>query len=154
MKLAHTCMRTHNRLTALCLSLPRWAGTRRNILDFTEARDDGVAVASSGPYARLHLAPEKKQPCQYLTRCYYRPDALPATQRTVSKLWLQVINKPFGNASDQACMYAWMHRCLQSHLLDRQMHRKIDRQCLLNNLVKWQLTSTSHKSGPNRAVMQ
>jgi len=29
------------------------------ILDFEEARDDGVAVASAGPYANhLHLAPD------------------------------------------------------------------------------------------------
>jgi len=36
------------------------------MLDFDEARDDGVAVASAGPYAnRLHLAPDG-QPCQYL----------------------------------------------------------------------------------------
>jgi len=30
----------------------------RTILDFNEVRDDGVAVASAGPYANhLHLAP-------------------------------------------------------------------------------------------------
>jgi len=30
------------------------------ILDFTEARDDGVAVASAGPYANdLHLTPDR-----------------------------------------------------------------------------------------------
>jgi len=29
-------------------------------LDFNEARDDGVAVASAGPYANhLHLAPDR-----------------------------------------------------------------------------------------------
>jgi len=27
----------------------------RTILDFNEARDDGVAVASAGPYANLHM---------------------------------------------------------------------------------------------------
>jgi len=31
----------------------------RNILDFTEARDDGMAVASTGPYAKhLHFDPD------------------------------------------------------------------------------------------------
>ena len=31
-----------------------------SILDFTAARDDGVAVASAGPYANhLHLAPDR-----------------------------------------------------------------------------------------------
>ena len=35
------------------------------ILDFTEARDDGVAVASAGPYANdLHLTPDR-QPVSY-----------------------------------------------------------------------------------------
>ena len=34
-------------------------------LDFTEARDS-VAVASAGPYASLHLAPDR-QPCQHPT---------------------------------------------------------------------------------------
>ena len=28
-------------------------------LDFTEARDSWVAVASAGPYASLHLAPDR-----------------------------------------------------------------------------------------------
>jgi len=44
-------------------------------LDFNEARDDGVAVASAGPYANdLHLI-----------TLFYRLDALPDAQPTVSK---------------------------------------------------------------------
>jgi len=35
-------------------------------VDFTGAKDDGVAVASAGPYANhLQLAPDR-QPCQFL----------------------------------------------------------------------------------------
>jgi len=36
-------------------------GTRKvTILNFTGARDDGVAVASAGPYANhLHVAPDR-----------------------------------------------------------------------------------------------
>jgi len=35
-----------------------WQPTGITILDFNEARDDKVAVASAGPYANhLHLAP-------------------------------------------------------------------------------------------------
>jgi len=46
------------------------------LLDFTEARHVGVAVAPAGPYAnRLHLAPDR-QPCQHL----YRLDALHAAK--------------------------------------------------------------------------
>jgi len=34
-------------------------------LDFNEATDDGVAIASDGPYANhLHLAPDRL-PCQH-----------------------------------------------------------------------------------------
>ena len=48
-------------------NLGRPAPERYNILDFTGARDDGVAVASAGPYAHhLHLTPDR-QPRQYLT---------------------------------------------------------------------------------------
>jgi len=36
------------------------APEKQTILDFNKARDDGVAVASAGPYANhLHLAPDK-----------------------------------------------------------------------------------------------
>ena len=55
-------------------------------LDFTGARRQWVAVASAGPYASLHLAPDR-QPCQYPTTVFYRPDALPAAQPTASKHW-------------------------------------------------------------------
>jgi len=54
-------------------------------MDFNEARDDGVAVASAGPYANhLHLAADR-QPRQHLINLFYRPDALPDAQPTVSK---------------------------------------------------------------------
>ena len=46
----------------------------RSILDFNDAGDDRVALASAGPYANhLHLASSSP-----LT--LYRPDALPAAQ--------------------------------------------------------------------------
>ena len=39
-------------------NLGKPAPERKTILDFTGATDDGVAVASAGPYANhLHLAP-------------------------------------------------------------------------------------------------
>ena len=56
-------------------------------LDFNEAIDDGVwdAEASAGPYANnLHLA-AVILPHQHLVTQFYRPDALPDTQPTVSK---------------------------------------------------------------------
>ena len=42
-----------------------------NILNFTEAKDDGVAVAAARPYAsHLHLAPDR-QPCQHLITVFH-----------------------------------------------------------------------------------
>jgi len=53
-------------------------------LDFNEARDDGVAVASTGPYAN-HL------PFAASTSSlnFYRPDAIPDSRPTVSTQWKQ-----------------------------------------------------------------
>ena len=54
-------------------------------LHFTEAKRQCVAVASAGPYASNHLAPDR-QPCQHpTTQFFYRPDALPAAQPTASR---------------------------------------------------------------------
>jgi len=53
-------------------------------MDFNEERDDGVAVASVGPYENnLHLTPYRK-PC-HSPLSFYRLDALAATKPTVSK---------------------------------------------------------------------
>jgi len=57
--------------------------------DFTEARDSEWHVASAGPYASLHLAPDRKPRQHPTTRFFYRPDALPAAQPTVSEHWRQ-----------------------------------------------------------------
>jgi len=41
-------------------NLAKLAPERYTFLDFTGARDDGLAVASAGPYANhLHLAPDR-----------------------------------------------------------------------------------------------
>jgi len=41
-------------------NLSKLAPERQTILDFNKARDDGVAVASEGPYANhLHLIPDR-----------------------------------------------------------------------------------------------
>ena len=56
-------------------------------LDFYWNKRQWVAVTSTGPYASLHLAPDR-QPCQHpTTQFFYRPDALPAAQPTASKHW-------------------------------------------------------------------
>ena len=51
---------THTRLMALFPGLPGWAGTRRqNQSGFYWSKRQWVAVASTGPYTSLHLAPER-----------------------------------------------------------------------------------------------
>ena len=47
-----------------------------------------MAVASAGPYASLHLAPDRQitTPAPHYW-VFYRPDALPAAQPTASKHW-------------------------------------------------------------------
>jgi len=51
---------THTRLTALFLGLAGWAGTRKvNQSGFYWSKRQWVAVASAGPYASLHLAPDR-----------------------------------------------------------------------------------------------
>jgi len=43
--------------TTMLYIAPTWRRTVKSVLDFNEARDDGVAVASAGLYANhLHLA--------------------------------------------------------------------------------------------------
>jgi len=44
-----------------------------------------VAVASAGPYASLHLALDSETMPAPHHSVFYRPDALPAAQPTVSK---------------------------------------------------------------------
>jgi len=66
-------------------NLGKSAPERLTILDFTGTRDDGVAVASAGPYANhSHLAPEITTPAPHHS-FFFRPDALPAAQPTASK---------------------------------------------------------------------
>ena len=50
-----------------------------------EAKDDGVAVSSAGPYANhVHLAPDTIMPAPHHS-FFCRPDALPDAQPTVLK---------------------------------------------------------------------
>ena len=57
---AHAHTHTHVRLMALFPGLPGWAGTRKvNQSKFLWSKRQWVAVASAGPYASLHLAPDR-----------------------------------------------------------------------------------------------
>ena len=79
---------THTRLTALCPGLPGWAGTRKAkpiwILVKQEiVSGNGInwAVCKSAPRSRQITTPTRHH------SVFYRPDALPAVQPTVSEHW-------------------------------------------------------------------
>ena len=79
---------THTPLTALCPGLPRWAGTRKIkpmwiLLKQETVSGSGIswAVCKSAPRSRQTTTPAPHH------SVFYRPDALPATQPTVSKHW-------------------------------------------------------------------
>jgi len=59
---------THTRLTALFPGLPRWAGTRNIKPIWILLKQE--TVSGSGPYASLHLAPDK-QPRQHPTTQFF-----------------------------------------------------------------------------------
>ena len=79
---------THTRLMALCLGLPGWASTRKVkpiwiLLKQETVSDGGIswAVCKSAPCSRQTTMPAPHH------SVFYRPDAVPAAQTTVSKHW-------------------------------------------------------------------
>ena len=84
-KHTHTHTRTHartfNRPFSGTTQVGRYQKGKTN-LDFTEA--------TAGPYASLHLAPDRQPQQHPTTLFFYRPDAVPATQPTASKQWRQI----------------------------------------------------------------
>jgi len=87
----HTHTHTHTRLTTLCPGLPRWASTRTVkpvwiLLEQETVSGSGISwtTCKSAPCSRqiTMLAPHHS--------VFYRPDALPAAQPTVSKHWREL----------------------------------------------------------------
>jgi len=81
---------THTSLTALCPGLPGWAGTRKVkpiwiLLQQETVSGSGIswAIYTSAPRSRQITMPAPHH------SVFYRPDALPAAQPTVSKHWRQ-----------------------------------------------------------------
>ena len=79
---------THTRLTALCLGLPGWAGTRKVkpiwiLLKQETVSGSGIrrAICKSAPRSRQITTPVPHR------SVFYRPDALPAAQPTASRHW-------------------------------------------------------------------
>jgi len=86
----HARTHTHTRLTALFLGLPRWAGTRKgNQSGFYCSKRQWVAVASAGPYASLHLAPDI-QPCQHPTTQSHSSQSNFRATKHYSHTWLPI----------------------------------------------------------------
>jgi len=62
-----------------------WHQKGKTSLDFNEARDDGMEVASAGLYAnQLHGSRQTTMPAPRHS-IFYRPDAVPDAQPVVSK---------------------------------------------------------------------
>ena len=79
---------THTRLTALCPGLPRWASTRKVKPIWILLKQETVSssrihwtICKSTPRSRQITTPA---PHRWV---FYRPDALPVAQPTVSKHW-------------------------------------------------------------------
>jgi len=90
-KITWRATHTHTRLTALCLGLPSWAGTRKVkpiwiLLKQETVSGSGIswAIYKSSPRSGQVSTPASHR------SVFYRPDDLPAAQPTASKHWRQV----------------------------------------------------------------
>ena len=111
----HTRTHARARLTALCPGLPGWDGTRKVkpiwiLLEQETVSGSGIswAICKSAPCSRQITMPAPHH------SVFYRPDALPATQPTVSKHWrLESIMQPNKNwirfHSFANCKKFWQH---------------------------------------------
>ena len=79
----------HNRFTALIPGPPGWAGARRELLDFMVQGKINRGRHTDHPAGR-HSIRTNQCPPPPSPHIFYRPDALPAAQPTVSKHWRQL----------------------------------------------------------------
>ena len=77
----------HNRFTTLFPGPPGWAGARRELLDFMVQGKINRGKHTDHPAGRHSIRTNQCPPPP--SPIFYRPDALPATQTTVSKHWRQ-----------------------------------------------------------------
>jgi len=85
---------TNSRLTALCPGLPGWAGTRKEKPIWILLKQETVS-GSGISWAICKFAHRSRQittPAPHHS-VFYRPDALPAAQPTVSKHWRKIHRK-------------------------------------------------------------
>jgi len=90
----HTHTHTHTRLTALCLGLPMWNGTRKVKPIWILVKQETVSGSgiSWAACKSAHCSRQITTPAPHHS-VFYRPDALPAAQPTVSKHWRHKRNK-------------------------------------------------------------
>ena len=88
---------THTRLTSLFPGLPRWAGTKKVkpiwiLLKQETVSGSGISwsICKSAPHSRQITTPAPHH------SVFYRPDALPVGQPTVSEHWRQLIGQQKG----------------------------------------------------------
>jgi len=79
---------THNHFTALFLGTPRWAGARRELLDFMVQGKINRGRHTNHQAGRHSIQTNQCPPPP--SPIFYRPDALPAAQPTLSKHWRQL----------------------------------------------------------------
>ena len=113
---------THTHLTALFLGLPGWASKRKvkTNLDFTEARD---SEWQWNPLGHMQVCTSLQTDNHTSTpplSFFYRPDALPAAQPTVSKHWRHCLVTG-GKLISLSCLETWwqplyvlLHAALQT----------------------------------------
>ena len=82
----HISVHHHNRFTALFPGPPGWAGARRELLDFMLQGKINRDRNTDHPAGR-HSIRTNQCPPHHPPHIFYRPDALPAAQPTVSKHW-------------------------------------------------------------------
>jgi len=81
------CLHTHDRFMALFPGLPGWAGARRELLDFKMQGKINRGRHIDHPTGRNSIRTNQCRPP--LSPHFYRPDALPTAQPSVSKHWRQ-----------------------------------------------------------------
>jgi len=97
----HMCTRKHAHTDTQTILQPSWIlsgttqvsrhkkGKTRKVkpIWIYGSKRQWVAVASAGPYANLHIDPDKKPHQHPITQFFYMLDAHPAAQPTASKHW-------------------------------------------------------------------
>jgi len=127
-------LHTHTHLTALCPGLPGWAGTRKVkpiwILLKQETVSGSWAICKSAPRSRQITMPAPHR------SVFYRPDALPAAQPTVSKHWR--------HASGTLLRHQYLPDCPAS--------QKIRSRAIVNKCTGKAVTVTSYPWSANVAL--